>query len=121
MIKLIANAKKYTKDIVAGFRQRCQIAYDGIKDFPGVVCQKPDGAFYMVAKLPIKSSEDFIKFLITEFNDGGRTVMVTPMYDFYLTPGLGRDEIRIACVLPPAELKKAMTVLRRGLTEYLKK
>ena len=61
---------------------------------------------------------DFVRFMISEFNYKGKTVMVTPMKDFYITPGRGRTEIRIAYVLNAKALAEAMEVLNRGVEAY---
>ena len=85
---------------------------------PGVVCRQPQGAFYIIVKLPVKNAEDFVKFMLTKFQYQGKTIMVTPAEDFYVTKGLGRNEIRIAYVLNTKALKEAMMVLEKGLGAY---
>ena len=121
LVPLLNNAKPYTKKITAEYKKRRDIVYNALRAMPGVTCQKPQGAFYLIAKLPVKNAEDFVKFMLTEFSYKSKTVMVTPAEDFYMTKGLGRDEIRIAYVLNQSELKEAMEVLKRGLEEFLKK
>ena len=94
---------------------------DALKKMPGVLVSQPVGAFYQVAKLPVKNAEDFIKFLITEFRHKNKSVLVAPLEDFYVTRGLGRNEIRVAYVLNIKELKEAMEIFKKGLERYLKK
>jgi aspartate aminotransferase len=59
-------------------------------------------------------------FLIRDFSYRGETLLVAPMRDFYITPGLGEDEIRIAYVLNIPALKRAMEILKRGLEAYMR-
>jgi aspartate aminotransferase len=117
-ISLLENSKIYTSKIKKEYQKRRDVVFKALKKMPGVVCHKPMGAFYLVAKLPVKNAEDFVKFMLRDFNYRKQTVMVTPMEDFYITKGLGRSEIRIAYVLNTGELKKAMEVLKKGLEAY---
>ena len=86
---------------------------------PGVKVHKPEGAFYLIVRLPVKNAEDFVKFMLGEFSYKGSTVFVTPGEDFYSTPGRGRNEVRIAYVLKVEDLKAAMDVLARGLKAFV--
>ncbi len=88
---------------------------------PGVVCQKPGGAFYMMAKLPVDDVEKFLIFLLTEFEDNGETVMFAPAEGFYATEGLGSDEMRIAYVLNKDAMRRGVELIRLGLEAYNKK
>jgi len=119
LIPLLEHAGKYTKKVRDEYRRRRDVVYRALSAMQGVSCGKPQGAFYIVAKLPVKSTEDFVAFLIRDFSYQGATVLVAPMKDFYVTPGLGEDEVRIAYVLNTATLKKAMEILARGLAAYL--
>ena len=82
--------------------------------------QKPSGAFYIVAKLPVKNADHFTKWLLSDFDVNGETVMPCPAEGFYQTPSLGVDEIRLAYVLNSKDLAKAATLLKEGLETYLK-
>jgi aspartate aminotransferase len=85
---------------------------------PGVFLTQPEGAFYCVARLPVRDSEDFAEWLLREFQHDGATVMIAPASGFYATPTLGLNEVRIAYVLEEQSLRKAVAVLREGLAEY---
>ena len=89
-----------------------------LKNMEGVLCPEPDGAFYLMAKLPLNNAEEFARFLLTDFDMDNETVMVAPGEGFYSTAGLGKDEIRIAYVLEVPKLIKAMTILEQGLTAF---
>ena len=86
---------------------------------PGIVCSKPNGSFYIMAKLPVHDVEDFLMFLLHDFEDRGETVMFSPAKGFYMTPGLGEDEIRIACVLNAHDLERGAELIRLRLDQYL--
>lgn len=100
---------------------RRDAAYEEISKIPGVVCQKPGGAFYMTARLPVDDVEDFLMFLLTEFDDKGETVMFAPAAGFYATPGLGKDEMRIAYVLSPDKMRRGAELIKLGIEAYNKK
>ena len=72
----------------------------------------------MIAKLPIDDCESFARFLLTDFERDGETVMVAPGTGFYATPGKGKDEVRIAYVLEEDKLVRAVELLREGLAAY---
>lgn len=119
-VPLLLNSKPYVNKIVKEYKKRQAIVAEGLFKMPAVF--KPAmGAFYQAVGLPVKDAEDFVKFMISKFQYKGKTVMVTPMQDFYITPNKGKNEIRIAYVLNTKDLKEAMEVLRRGLKAYLKK
>lgn len=108
----------YFNDVKAEYESRRDAVYDEIMKIPGVVCHKPGGAFYMMVKLPVESSEDFLVWLLTEFDDNGETVMFAPIQGFYGTKGLGKDELRIAYVLNKEDLVRAAQLMRIGLEKY---
>lgn len=76
------------------------------------------GAFYCMAKLPVDDAEDFSKFLLTDFSDKGETLMLAPGQGFYSTPGLGKNEVRIAFVLEAKKLIRAAEILALALQQY---
>ncbi len=119
-IPLLLNAKPYTKKITAEYERRRDTVLAGLKNIPGVAAQKPEGAFYLIVKLPVSSAEEFVKWLVSDFSFQKKTVMLSPLAEFYITPGKGADEVRIAYVLNCAELKEAMGILKIALEKYLK-
>ncbi len=90
-------------------------------EIPGVVCECPKGAFYLMAALPVDDADTFQQWLLEEFDDNGDTVMFAPGEPFYATPGKGRNEIRIAYVLKQADLERAMDLLAKGIAAYNEK
>lgn len=112
--------KEYYDEVKAEYCGRRDVVYEELMKIPGVVCQKPGGAFYMTAKLPVDDVEDFLMFLLTDFDDNNETVMFAPAEGFYGTPGLGKDEMRIAYVLNQADMRRAVELIRLGLEAYNK-
>lgn len=85
---------------------------------PGVFCPNPGGAFYAIARLPIDDSDKFCQWLLEEFSYEEQTVMLAPATGFYGTPGLGRNEVRLAYVLNLAAIDAAMDCLEKALVAY---
>jgi aspartate aminotransferase len=108
----------YTASVVDEYQRRRDVLFSGLSEIPGVFLRKPEGAFYFVARLPVRDSEDFARFLLTDFQHEGTTVMVAPAAGFYATPGLGQDEVRIAYVLQERDLRAAVAALARALPAY---
>ena len=110
--------KSYYDEIRAEYEARRDVVYKELMKIPGVVCQKPGGAFYLTAKLPVDNVEEFLMFLLTEFDDQGETVMFAPAEGFYATPGLGKEEMRIAYVLNRKDMARGVELIRLGLEAY---
>jgi aspartate aminotransferase len=108
----------YTRRIVVEYQKRRDILYEGLGKIPGVFLRKPEGAFYFIARLPVADSDDFARFLLADFSHKGRTVMVAPAAGFYATPGLGKNEVRIAYVLNCDDLAASVEVLGAALGAY---
>lgn len=85
---------------------------------PGVFCPNPGGAFYAIARLPIDDADKFCQWLLEEFTHKGQTVMLAPATGFYGTPGLGRNEVRLAYVLNLSSVDAAMDCLEKALEQY---
>ena len=120
IVPLLKNPTKYVEKIFKEYKKRREVVVQALKKIPEISWVKPEGTYYALLKLPIKNSDHFAKWLLTEFSLKGKTVLVTPAAEFYATPGLGQDEIRIAFVLPPKKLKEAIKILGEGLREYRK-
>ena len=118
---LMQLTEDYFRRMVEEYRRRRDATYEELMKIPGVVCEKPSGAFYIMAKLPLadgKDVEQFAKFLLTDFEVDGKTVMVAPGPGFYATPGLGNTEIRIAYVLESEKMRDAIRILAAGLEKF---
>lgn len=110
----------YTPSVVKEYQARRDLLFAGLSKIPGVFLRQPEGAFYFVARLPVLDSEDFARWLLSEFSHDGATVMVAPAAGFYATKGLGLDEVRIAYVLKKEDLEKAIPVFAAALETYRK-
>ena len=108
----------YFNEVKAEYEHRRNVVYEELMKIDGVVCKKPAGAFYITVKLPVENAEDFLVWLLTEFDVNGETVMFAPAEGFYITPGLGKNEIRIAYVLKEKDLKAAIGIIRAGIEKY---
>ncbi|MCL2703292.1 MAG: pyridoxal phosphate-dependent aminotransferase [Defluviitaleaceae bacterium] len=115
---LSAVSPQYMADVIKEYESRRNIVFEALKRIDGVVCEKPHGAFYIMAKLPVADADDFAKWLLTDFSVDNATVMVAPGAGFYATEGLGKDEIRISYVLKEDKLKAAMNILAEALKAY---
>ena len=118
-VELYNTPSSYFTEVNNEYKNRRDVLYNELIKVKRVICKKPAGAFYIVAKLPIENAEDFVIWMLTDFNKDGETVMACPAEDFYATPGLGRDEIRLAYVLKEDDLHKAAIILKEGLEKYL--
>ncbi|MFK5883692.1 MAG: pyridoxal phosphate-dependent aminotransferase [Candidatus Izemoplasma sp.] len=117
---LYGLSDEYTTSVKAEYENRRNIVYETLQSIEGLVCEKPKGAFYLVAKLPVDNAEKFVIWLLEEFDVNGETVMLSPAEGFYATKGLGVDEVRIAYVLNTDKMKIAMNILKEGLIAYNK-
>lgn len=113
-------ADEFFVPLIAEYQARRDLVYDALMQIPGVVCVKPQGAFYILVKLPVADCEDFVTWLLNEFSIDGETVMGAPAEGFYATPGLGRNEMRLAYVLNKDDLAKAMHIFAKGFEAYKK-
>lgn len=109
---------EHEEGLVEEYQSRRDVLFEGLSRIPGVFLRKPEGAFYLVARLPVEDSEDFAAWLLTDFDLEGATVMVAPAPGFYATPGLGLDEVRIAYVLNRQDLEAAVRILAHALPAY---
>ena len=89
-----------------------------INAIPGAYCPVPSGAFYVIARLPIRDSDHFCRWLLEDFQYENKTVMLAPATGFYATPGRGSNEVRISYVLNVRDLEDAMDVLEKALESY---
>ncbi|CEN26743.1 pyridoxal phosphate-dependent aminotransferase [Paraclostridium sordellii] len=118
-VELYKTPKTYFKEVNDEYKKRRDVLYNELMKVEGVICEKPTGAFYILAKLPVENAEDFVIWMLNEFNVDGETVMACPAEGFYATKGLGKSEIRLAYILNEHDLKKAANILKQGLEKYM--
>ena len=102
----------------AEYKLRRDTIVKRLNAIPGVFCPNPGGAFYAMAKLPIDDSDKFCQWLLESFSHEGKTVMLAPATGFYSTPGLGKNEVRLAYVINSNAINIAMDCLEKALVEY---
>lgn len=115
---LYSTPKSYFKEVNDEYKNRRDTLYNELMKAEGVICEKPMGAFYIVAKLPVENAEDFVTWMLKEFRRDNETVMCTPAEGFYSTPGLGKNEVRLAYVLKEEDLRRSGQLLKEALEEY---
>ena len=98
--------------------ERRKFLIDGINRIPGCYSPIPMGAFYTVVSLPVDDADKFCQWCLRDFNYEGRTVFMAPASGFYTTPGMGRNEVRMAYVLKKEDLADALLVLEKALEAY---
>ncbi len=125
-IDQLASAALYSVDptyfeaVRIEYKARRDLIQARLSSMPGVSCVVPQGAFYLMAKLPVKNADDFQTWLLTDFSHNNETIMFAPGSGFYATPGMGLNEARFAYVLNCADIARAMDLLETALAQYRK-
>ncbi len=114
----VSSPSSYLNDIKKEYEKRKNITLAALEKIEGVEVSNPMGAFYCIVKLPVNNAEDFSKFLLTDFEDQGQTIMLAPAAGFYSSPELGKDQVRLAFVLDSKKLQRAAEILEKALTAY---
>ena len=110
--------QSYFDNVIEEYKERRDILIEELEKIEGVQVATPKGAFYCIAKLPIKDANAFAQWLLETYDYKNETVMVAPAAGFYSSPNVGFNEVRIAYVLKKEELIKSVTVLKHALQEY---
>ena len=108
----------YFREVYDEYIERRDFMVEALNQMPGVICPKPKGAFYTVVHLPVDDADKFAQWILCDFEYNNQTVMMAPASGFYSTPGLGKQEVRIAYVLKKEELALAMETLAEALKAY---
>ncbi|MCR5760698.1 MAG: pyridoxal phosphate-dependent aminotransferase [Sphaerochaetaceae bacterium] len=108
----------YVESVREEYEKRRNFIISELHKIPGVKVSRPNGAFYLVAELPVENAEDFAIFMLRDFNVDNKTVMIAPAEGFYESKDLGRNQVRLAYVLNCDDLKEACNCLKAGLEEY---
>jgi len=114
----LQTPQSYFDNVINEYVKRRDILIDGLNKIDGITCPSPGGAFYAIAKLPVKNAEKFCQWLLEEFEYKNQTVMLAPAAGFYATPNLGKQEVRLAYVLNEESLKNALDCLKEALKVY---
>ena len=117
---LVSTPQSYFEEVQKEYDLRRNIIINRLSKMKGVRYSYPQGAFYLIAELPVEDADEFAQWLLEKFELNGETVMVAPASGFYATPGSGKKEIRIAYVLEQADLEASMNCLEQALATYPK-
>lgn len=110
--------ERYHEGVREIYRSRREAMLHAFSKMKDIRYSEPEGAFYSLVKLPVDNAENFIQWLLNDFSVDGETVLVTPAADFYYTPGLGEDEIRISYCVEEDDLVRALRIIEKGLAVY---
>lgn len=110
----------YIKDVQKEYKERRDLVYKGLKNISGVTVSKPEGAFYIMAQLPVDNAEKFCIWLLEKYRNNNETIMMAPGYGFYKGKAKGLKEVRIAYVLKKEDLQHSLYLLQDALEEYNK-
>lgn len=116
----LETPQSYFDDVITEYKDRRDTLITELQKIDGVKVASPKGAFYCIAKLPIKNADNFAQWLLESFDYNGETVMVAPAAGFYSTPNVGLDEVRIAYVLKKEDLIRSVEILKEALKVYNK-
>jgi aspartate aminotransferase len=108
----------YFDEVIEEYMERRNILIQELQKITGLKVAKPKGAFYCIVELPISNADAFAQWLLEAFRVENETIMVAPAAGFYATPGLGKNQLRIAYVLKKEDLIKSVNILKQGLKVY---
>lgn len=114
----LETPQSYFDDVITEYKDRRDTLISELQKIDGVKVATPKGAFYCIAKLPVKNADDFAQWLLESYDLNGETVMVAPAAGFYSTPNVGLDEVRIAYVLKKEDLIRSVEILKDALKTY---
>jgi|APFre7841882724_1041349.scaffolds.fasta_scaffold03865_2 aspartate aminotransferase len=118
VIPMLTGGRQYSERLCVEYQGRRDAVYDGLSRLEGVTPHRSEGSFYTMTRLPIDSCERFAEWMLKDFECQGETVCLAPGEGFYVTKGLGVDEVRIAFMYDAATLGRAMTVLAHAVAAY---
>ena len=116
----LETPQSYFDEVITEYKDRRDTLIAELNQIEGVKVATPKGAFYCIAKLPVKNADDFAQWLLESYDFNGETVMVAPAAGFYSSPNVGLDEVRIAYVLKKEDLIKSVRILKEALKVYKK-
>ncbi len=108
----------YFNDIKKEYEYRRDVSVEALNEIEGIKYGVPEGAFYITAQLPVDDAEEFLIFLLKEFDVDGETCMFAPAGGFFSTPGVGKSDMRIAYVLNAEDMKAGINVIKEGIKAY---
>lgn len=114
----VDSPPEYMEGVYQEYLGRRDFFIKALNQIEGVFSPMPMGAFYSMVELPIDDSDRFCQWMLEEFEYKGATVMMAPASGFYSTPGIGKNQVRVAYVLNKDDLKEAVECLEVALKVY---
>ncbi len=114
----LETPQSYFDAVIEEYQERRNTLITELRKIEGVQVATPKGAFYCIVELPVKDADTFAQWLLEVFNFHNETIMVAPAAGFYSTPGLGKNQVRIAYVLNKKDLIKSAAILKEALIQY---
>lgn len=108
----------YLENVISEYDRRRKVLIQALSAIPGVKVSTPHGAFYAMVALPVDYAEKFCSWCLSDFSHEGESVMMAPANGFYITPGLGTNQVRMAYVLKSEDLQRAAFLLGKALEQY---
>ena len=118
---LYSVGPEYFEQVRQEYKRRRDTVVRKLHEIPGVICECPRGAFYLMAALPVDNAEKFQLWLLQEFEDHGDTVMFSAGEPFYATPGKGLNEVRMAYTINAEDISRAIDILAVAIKAYNEK
>ena len=115
---LVAQGAKYFDPMIAEYGMRRDATFEELQKIPGMLCRKPNGAFYIMAQFPVDDIEEFSAWMLSDFSEENETTMLAPGPGFYATRGRGSNEARLAYVLNAPECRRAVELVAHGIEQY---
>jgi aspartate aminotransferase len=115
----LRTPSSYFREVIDEYVERRNVVVDGLNKIEGVICPKPQGAFYAIAQLPVKDADHFCQWILESFDYNGTTVMMAPASGFYANSKV-KNQVRIAYVLKKHTLEKAVLCIKKALEVYKK-
>lgn len=119
--KLYTIDESYINEVNLEYKKRRDLLVKKLNEIDRVICNEPEGAFYVIAKLPVSNAEEFCIWLLKEYNYNNETIMLCPAKDFYNNESLGKDEVRITYVQDLKTLEQSVNILKDALKKFGKK
>ena len=118
VVPMLENGRAYSERLCGEYQARRDAVYAGLKLLDGVTPHRSEGSFYTMTRLPITSCEDFAAWILRDFSHEGQTICLAPGEGFYVTPGLGIDEVRIAFMYDAETMTRVMKILDAAVSAY---
>lgn len=110
--------QSYFTKVIEEYVDRRNVLIEELQTIDGVSVAVPTGAFYCIVELPVQDSDVFAQWLLEKFRLNNATIMIAPAAGFYSSPGLGKNQVRIAYVLKKKDLIASVNILKQGLEAY---